>query len=142
LNDFTLEQFRKAMLAGAFVRIFVVSDWTHFSIRAEMRNKELATLTTTRTGRERRFLNPAATLVLLRQMGVKKVEVEMEKWDLEMASLSMRMRPDVTARRLRDNRVAVSNMLTSGSYELGDLGAADRREEILKIVEKKMRERD
>jgi hypothetical protein len=71
----------------------------------------------------RRFLNPAAALAMLRRMGVVRVEVEMGEWDVEMATLTMRMRPDVTARRLQMRRNAPKDMLREAAKINPELAA-------------------
>ena len=106
-GEFTQNQFQKAAEAGAFVKVVVQANWANFKIFGEMRNGGKADLITTgRRVQQRLFLNPAAALALLRKMGINKVEVQMEKWDLELATLSMRVRPDVTARRVRARQIA------------------------------------
>jgi len=118
-TSFTLAEFRMAYAAGAFVRVTVRGHGSSFSIEGEMRDSrkieggrrgavgQPAVLVMSRDRNKlRTFLNPAAALLLLRQSGVKRAEVQMANWEPEMTALSMRMRPDVTARRLRDRRIA------------------------------------
>lgn len=126
------EGFRRMAMAGAFERIVVVGDWTHFSVRGELPGGGCAMLVTAK-GEWRRFLNPAAALALLRRMGVMRAEVEMREWDLELASLSMRLRPDVTARRLAGERAGIEAALGKGSRP-------DRTGEWRRLMDRKIRE--
>jgi hypothetical protein len=76
--EFTQNEFQKAAEAGAFSRVVVRAGWSHFSIFGQMRGGGEAFLVATRQKRApREFRNPAAALVLLRQIGVTKAEVEM-----------------------------------------------------------------
>ena len=104
-REFTLHEFRVAVMGGMFAKVRIVSSASSFHVEATTRNEGCATLMLSRKRRHRReFGNPAAALAVLRGIGVTAVEVEMKYWDLDIAALSMRMRPDVTARRLRDKR--------------------------------------
>src|SRR5271155_5137646 len=91
---YALDAFRNVAQSGGFERIVLVADWTHFMVRGELQGGGYATLAKTKGGGSRHFLNPAAAIMMLHRMGIVRLEIEMEKWDLEMSSLSMRMRPD------------------------------------------------
>ena len=58
----------------------------------------------------------------------------MGQWDLDLASLSMRMRPDVTARRMQAQR----NPELAFYGKLNTLGAPNREEEKDKLVQRRM----
>jgi len=136
-GEFTQNQFQKAAEAGAFSRVVVRAGWSHFSIFGQMRGGGEASLVATRRKRTpREFRNPAAALVLLRQIGVAKAEVEMDAWDVEMAALSMRLRPDVTARRVREKRILEAAYYPGLKTETGELG---RQGELRILQEKKLR---
>jgi hypothetical protein len=132
---FTAGEFETAIAAGGFRRISVIARWSHFTIEGAARSGADITLAKSKEKREaRRFLNPAAALKLLRQMGARKAEVEMGQWDLDLASLSMRMRPDVTARRMQAQR----NPELAFYGKLNTLGAPNREEEKDKLVQRRM----
>ena len=136
-GEFTQNQFQKAAEAGAFSRIVVRAGWSHFSIVGQMRGGGEAFLVAQRQKRApREFRNPAAALVLLRQIGVMKAEVEMGEWDVEMAAVSMRLRPDVTARRLREKRIVEAAYYPGLKAETGEIG---RHGELRILQEKKLR---
>jgi hypothetical protein len=139
-----LEEFRRVASTGAFRRIVVMSDWTHFTIRGEFRSGSYANLSKSKKDELRKFLNPAAALALLRRMGVVRVEIEMKEWDVEMASLSMRMRPDVTARRLHRRRNGYLELLPEAERQklVGPegIGKPSREEERSRLVKGKMME--
>jgi hypothetical protein len=136
-SEFTQNQFQRAAEAGAFSRIVVRAGWSHFSIFGQMRSGGEASLVAQRQKRvPREFRNPAAALALLRQIGVTKAEVEMREWDVEMAALSMRMRPDVTARRLREKRIMEAAYFPGLKTETRDVG---RHGELKILEEKKLR---
>jgi hypothetical protein len=143
-SAFALEEFRRVASTGAFRRIVVISDWTHFTIRGEFRGGSYANLSRSKKGGLRKFLNPAAALALLRRMGVVRVEIEMNEWDVEMASLSMRMRPDVTARRLHRRRNGYLELLPEAERQklVGPegIGKPSREEERSRLVKRKMTE--
>ena len=82
------------------------------------------------------FRNPAAALLLLRQIGIMQAEVEMSGWDVEAAALSMRLRPDVTARRVREKRLIEAAYYPGIKAESGEIG---RQGELRILQEKKLR---
>ena len=106
-----LNAFRNLVKSGGFERVVLISDWTRFTVRGELKGGAYVMLAKTKGGECRQFLNPAAAMMMLRRMGVVRMEVEMEEWDLEMSSLSMRMRPDVTARRTLRQRMELEQMM-------------------------------
>ena len=61
----------------------------------------------------------------------------MEGWDLDLAALSMRMRPDVTARRRRDKRAVEAMYYPDRAPEPA---VADRKDQLGKLIGEKMRE--
>jgi hypothetical protein len=140
-SAFALEEFRRVASAGAFRRIVVESDWTHFTVRGELQGGSYAMLSKSKKGGVRKFLNPAVALALLRRMGVVRVEIEMKEWDVEMASLSMRMRPDVTARRLHRQRTAYLDLLPEAERQRiagpDGIGEASREDERLRLAKRK-----
>jgi hypothetical protein len=137
-TEFTEGEFKKVAEAGGFVKIVVLGGWTHFSILGEMRGGNKGSLVSTRRRKAvRQFLNPGAALALLKRMGVMKAEVQMAEWDVEMASLSMRMRPDVTARRLRDRRIAEAAYYPDRPKETGELSRTDQ---LMKLWENKSKQ--
>lgn len=123
--------------AGAFRQVWLESTDANFVIRASTQTGAIAELVSARRGMPRRFLNPAAGLAALRRMGVTRVEVRMQQWDLDMAALSMRMRPDVTARRLRDKRAREAAYYPNRAPEPE---TADRKDQLYKLVDTKMEE--
>jgi hypothetical protein len=138
-SAFALEEFRRVASTGAFRRIVVESDWTHFTVRGELRGGSYAMLSKSKKGGVRKFLNPAVALALLRRMGVVRVEIEMKEWDVELSSLSMRMRPDVTARRLHRRRTAYLDLLPeaerlriAGPDGIGEASREDERSRLAK----------
>ena len=143
-SAFALEEFRRVASTGAFRRIVLISDWTHFMIRGEFQGGSYANLSKSKKGGLRKFLNPAAALALLRRMGVVRVEVEMNEWDVEMASLSTRMRPDVTARRLHRRRNGYLELLPEAERQklVGPegIGKPSRAEERSRLVKGKIME--
>jgi hypothetical protein len=135
---FTQREFQKAAEAGAFLKVVVRAGWANFEIEGEMRGGGRARLIPTRDAASvRKFANPAAALALLKKMGITKVEVQTEAWDLEVASLSMRHRPDVTARRLRDRRIAEAAYYPQRPKESGEIS---REDQLGKLLEKKAQE--
>lgn len=135
--EFTQNQFQKAAEAGAFSKVVVRAGWPHFSIFGQMRGGGEAFLAAARQKRApREFRNPAAALLLLRQIGVMKAEVEMGEWDVEMAAVAMRLRPDVTARRLREKRIIEAAYYPGIKAETGEIG---RQGELRILREKKLR---
>lgn len=141
-SELTLDEFRRVAQTGAFERIVVESDFTHFTVRGEHGGRgggdgRFAMLSKTRKGGVRKFLNPSAALIVLRKMGVVRVEVAMKEWDVEMASLTMRMRPDVTARRLQRQRTAHLRYFPDAKGP--ELGEPSRAEERRLLAEKHFR---
>jgi len=136
-GEFTQNQFQKAAEAGAFSKIVVRARWQSFSIFGQMRGGGEAALVSTRLKlAPREFRNPAAALALLRQIGVTEAQVEMAQWDVEMAALAMRLRPDVTARRVREKRLIEAAYYPNIKAETGDIG---RDGELRILQEKKLR---
>lgn len=134
---YTQRDFGVLWQAGAFLQVWLESTDASFAIRASTQAGAIAELVSARRGMPRRFLNPAAGLATLRRMGVTRVEVRMENWDLELAALSMRMRPDVTARRLRDRRAAEAAYHPNRPPEPE---VADRKDQLYKLMNTKMEE--
>jgi hypothetical protein len=134
---YTRSDFGVLWQAGAFRQVWLESTDASFAIRASTQTDAIAELVSVKGGRPRRFLNPAAGLAALRRMGVMRVEVRMEGWDLEMAALSMRMRPDVTARRLRDKRAREAAYYPNRAPEPE---VADRKDQLYKLFDTKMEE--
>jgi len=139
-DGFTQTEFAKAYRVGMFAKVKVVSNtWTSFNVHGVMRSGDITVLTVSRgRGWSRNFRNPAVALAILRKMGVKRVEMEMDKWDPTMTSLSMRMRPDVTARRQREKR----NLAAAYFPEKQETGPVTRHDELMKYLNRKMREPD
>jgi len=146
-----LAEFGEAARQGIFERVVMESDWTHFRVRGEMANGVTGMVSLTKEDRPRRFLNPASVLVQLRKMGVTRVEVVMGEWDVEMAVLSMRQRPDVTARRLRRSRMTYAEQVLEDSKKNPELavfvppgtrepGPVSREEELMRLVAGKYEE--
>lgn len=144
-----MREFRKAALGGVFVRVVLESDWTDFRVRGEMANGVHAVLSFAREDHPRKFRNPAAALAELRKMGVTRVEVVMGEWDVEMATLSMRQRPDVTARRLRRKRMTYAEQMLEAAKTDPSLaafvppgtqepGPVSREEEYRRLVDGKL----
>src|ERR1700678_544816 len=105
-NLFDLEQFRAAARMGAFERIVMDASLAKFTVEGVPR-KELqgifekgvrVILCTSRRTRPRMFRDPATALKLLREMGVKKVEVQLMGWCPERAGEWGRKRPDMSER--------------------------------------------
>lgn len=134
---YTQSDFGVLWQAGAFRQVWLETTDASFAIRASTQTEAIAELVSVKGGRPRRFLNPAAGLAALLRMGVMRVEVRMEGWDLDMAALSMRMRPDVTARRLRDKRAREAAYYPNRAPEPE---VADRKDQLYKLVDKKMEE--
>ena len=132
-----LETFRQLALAGTFRKVVISSDWTCFTVKGEFEGGSYAMLSMSKEDRPRQFLNPAAALMLLRKMGILRVEVEMKEWDLDLASLSMRMRPDVTARRLQRKRMVYQELLPGAVKQ--EIGKPDRKDEQLRLAEAKIK---
>src|SRR5580698_6111305 len=101
-----LDTFRRLALAGMFRKVVLKSDWTYFTVKGELEGGSYAMLAMSKKYEVRRFFNPAVALMLLRKMGIVRVEIEMKEWDVDLASLTMRMRPDVTVRQLQRKRMA------------------------------------
>lgn len=112
-------------------QVWVETRGAEFEVWAELISGVRMQLTTANGKRPRRFLNPAAALMTLRRMGVTRAEVRMEKWDLDLASLSMRMRPDVTARRLREKRMREKVYFPDRAPEPE---VADRKDQLQKLM--------
>jgi hypothetical protein len=144
-SSLPLEEFRRLASAGLFQRIVLSSDWTHFMVKGVFEGGGYAMLAMSKEQGVRRFLNPATALVMLRRMGVIRVELEMREWDLDMASLSMRMRPDVTARLLQRRRAAYQELLPGAKkVESGEAARkieqkSEREDERWRLAESKMR---
>ncbi|MFC5863450.1 hypothetical protein ACFPT7_14185 [Acidicapsa dinghuensis] len=134
---YTQSDFEVLWQAGAFRQVWLEATDASFAIRASTQTDAIAELVSVKRGRPRRFLNPAAGLAALRRMGVMRVEVRMEGWDLEMAALSMRMRPDVTARRLRDKRAREAAYHPNRAPEPE---VVDRKDQLYKLMDTKMEE--
>lgn len=131
----TQRQFQVAAEAGAFKKVVVEATWTRFSIFGEMQSGGRGSMVSSRK-RLRQFMNPAAALALLRRVGVTTVEVRLAEWDVEMSALSMRLRPDVTARKLRAKRIAEAAYYPSRPPEPEQ---ATREDQLGKLVEEKLR---
>jgi hypothetical protein len=144
-SSLPLEEFRRMASAGLFRRIVLSSDWTHFVVKGVFEGGGYAMLAMSKEQGVRRFLNPAAALMMLRKMGVVQVELEMREWDLDMASLSMRMRPDVTVRRLQGRRAAHQALLPdakkveSGEAEWKGERKKEREDERWRLADSKMK---
>ena len=69
--------------------------------------------------------------------GIVRVEVEVKEWDLDLASLTMRMRPDVTARRLQRKRMVYQELLPGAVKQ--EIGKPDRKDEQLRLAEAKIK---
>jgi len=126
-----LNQFRAAIRTEAFQPIRVVATGVYFSIEGQMKTpprpkpktrtktreeieeeaerlmNECMTLCTSRTKKARRFRNPAAALQLLREIGVTKVEVQMQSWYPKRGKqYSDVKRPDMAERLKRAHEAA------------------------------------
>ncbi len=136
--ELTQKEFQKAAETGAFLKIVLKASWAKFEIVGVTRGGDEARLVPQRfAGGVRQFLNPAAALSLLKRMGIHTVEIQMENWDLEMASLSMRSRPDVVARRLRDRRIQEAAYYPNRPAETGEVSRTDQ---LGKLIAKRVEE--
>lgn len=128
---YTQAELESLWKAKAVAQMRVESMGADFAVTADLISGVKVEMVNVRQGISRRFLNPAAALMTLRRMGVTRVEVRMEKWDLDLASLSMRMRPDVTARRLREKRVREKSYFPDRDPEPA---VADRKDQLQKLM--------
>lgn len=127
----TQRAFQQLWQSGVFQQVRVVSSPSHFSIQADLFGGGSVVLATTR-GDSRVFLNPGAALLWLKKLGVKQALVDIADWDVDLAGLTMRLRPDVTARRLKRERFERENGCTPLS---ADLAAVDRKEERRRLID-------
>ena len=104
-------EFRGAIRAGGFKAVHLVAQGPFFLIQGEPQGKHAKTglvvddstwltLVTKRDRRNRMFLNPTAALVMLKELGVKSVQVDLESWRPDQPTDNERRRPDL-AERLR-----------------------------------------
>jgi hypothetical protein len=134
----TQRAFQQLWNSGIVEQVMVMSNRTHFGIHAELIGGGTVVLVTTR-GNPRVFLNPGAALLWLKKMGVKKALVEFGNWDVELAGLSMRLRPDVTAKRLKKERFERESRYVThnedGSRVKLDLTTVDREDERKRMID-------
>ena len=106
-----IEEFRGAIRAGGFKAVHLVAQGPFFLIQGEPQGRQAKsglvvddstwlTLVTKRDRRNRMFLNPTAALVMLKELGVKSVQVDLESWRPDQPTDNERRRPDI-AERLR-----------------------------------------
>lgn len=137
----TQRAFQRLWNSGVFEQVRVSCNRTHFGIEAELAGGGSVVLVTTR-GNLRVFLNPGAALLWLKKMGVKKALVEFGNWDVELSGLSMRLRPDVTAKRLKKERFeresAYLHRNMDGTPRKLDLTTVDREDERKRLIDYKL----
>jgi hypothetical protein len=129
--QYTQGEFVTLIEARSVRQIWIETKGAEFEVWAELISGVRVQMVTAHRKSLRRFLNPAAALTTLRRMGVARAEVRMEKWDLDAASLSMRMRPDVTARRLREKRIREKVYFPDRAPEPAE---ADRKDQLQKLM--------
>jgi hypothetical protein len=113
-RQFTLEEFRSAVYAGAFRTIRLQGTGVNFFIEGDLRNplppdsfgQTSVTLAKARTRRPRGFRNPTRALELLWQMGVKRVEIQMQYWTANRVQENGARRPDMGVRLRRAHEAA------------------------------------
>ena len=149
VTQMTAREFGVGVGRGVFERVILESDWTQFRVRGQMAGGVDGVLWMAKEDAPRKFRNPATALAELRKMGVTRVEVVMGEWDVELATLSMRQRPDVTARRLRRSRMTMAEQMLEASKKdpslaewvpegTKEVGPACREEEYRRLVQAKL----
>lgn len=91
---FTLGELRAAARSGGIRSIILQADGPTFSVHAITVEYEDMQLVSTRKKEPRLFLDPRNALSLLREIGIEKAEIDVEKWQPERASEVRQSRPD------------------------------------------------
>jgi len=102
-------EFRGAIRAGGFKAVHLVAQGPFFLIQGEPQGRNAKTglvvddstwltLVNKRDRRNRMFLNPTAALAMLKELGVKSVQVDLESWRPNQPTDNERRRPDMAER--------------------------------------------
>ena len=94
MQHMTLEQFRATNDAGAVLSVTLKADGAGFEMQIETR-RGLAKLVKTRDKDDaRRFIDPRKAMLLLRDIGIRELRIDGQKWRPEEHELERKPRPD------------------------------------------------
>ena len=96
MQTLTLEQFRATVAAGGVLSVTLQAQGGAFAVQIETRRGE-AILVTSRQRAVRFFIDPRKALLLLRELGIRKVHLNAEAWQPEQADALRPARPDRAA---------------------------------------------
>lgn len=93
----TLDQFRATVDSGGVLSVTLRAQGPAFAVQAETRRGD-AILVDTRRKTPRLFVDPRKALKMLRELGIRKAELDAEQWRPEEADLLRPARPDASKR--------------------------------------------
>ncbi len=107
MDRINLDQLRTAFLTGGLRTGGVAASGGLVFVTAQFRGSgEWVALATTRGKQGRGFKDPGKAILLLHEIGVKKIAVDVSRWEPARAAEEGRHRPDVSARLRRVHGVA------------------------------------
>jgi len=115
MDNINLDQLRTAFLTGGVRTVGLAASGGLFLITAQLRDSgEWVVLKTTRGKQGRVFKDPGKAILLLHEIGVKKIAVDVSRWEPERAVAAGWRRPDVAGRQRRAHEAAALDTTPKG----------------------------
>lgn len=94
MQTMTLEQFRATNDAGAVLSVTLKADGAGFEMQIETLRGPARLMKTRDRSETRRFVDPLKALLLLRDLGIRKAQIDSEMWRPEELEFERKPRPD------------------------------------------------
>ena len=101
MDIINLGELRTAFQTGGLRAVGVSASGGLFFVTAQPRSGGWMVLATTRGKQARGFRDPGKAILLLHEIGVRKIAVDVSGWEPGRAAEEGRRRPDVSARQRR-----------------------------------------
>lgn len=86
--NLTLDQLRVMVEGGAVLGVTLEAIGADFALKAETRKGEAVLVLTNQPTKARTFADPRKALVLLRELGVRRVTIDTSRWQPEQKKLA------------------------------------------------------
>lgn len=94
MQNMTLEQFRATNAAGGVLSVTLKADGAGFEMQIETYRGPAKLVKARDKGETRRFVDPRKALLLLRELGIRKAQIDSEMWRPEEHEFERKPRPD------------------------------------------------
>lgn len=86
--NLTLEQLKAMVEGGAILSVTLEAVGADFALKAETRRGEAVLVLTNQPTKPRTFADPRKALALLRELGIRKVSVDVSRWQPEQKNIA------------------------------------------------------